>query len=103
MPADLHIHTTASDGKWEPNQLGSEACKRGLNIIAVTDHDSTNGVVEVMENSPKELTVIPGVDLSTDYLGAEVHILGYNLNYQDVEFQTTMEKLRQNRIGRAKL
>lgn len=75
---DLHIHTTASDGTDTPRQVVEKAKALGLAAIAITDHDTLAGVAEAME-AGKELgvEVIPGVELSVDYYGHDLHLLGY--------------------------
>lgn len=102
--ADLHLHTTASDGKLSPEELVALAAGRGLRYIAITDHDSTEGVDRAIEaaRSYPELTVIPGLEASTDIPHAEVHVLGYFLDHHDPELQGQLLALRDGRIGRAK-
>ena len=78
---DLHLHTTASDGALTPVELVSEAKVYGLECIAITDHDSTNGIDEALvEGERQGVHVIPGIEMSTDIPKAEVHILGYYLD-----------------------
>ncbi len=99
---DLHLHTTASDGAMSPIELVQEARSRGLECIAVTDHDSTNGVDEAIAEGEKlGVHVIPGIEMSTDIPRAEVHVLGYFLNYKDERFQGVLAQLRDGRKGRA--
>lgn len=99
---DLHMHTTASDGALTPAELVGEAKGQGLECIAVTDHDSTDGIEEaVAEGERLGVHVIPGIEMSTDIPRAEVHILGYYLRYHDAEFQTTLQQLREGRRDRA--
>src|SRR3990172_548951 len=101
---DLHLHTTASDGRLTPTQLVKMAAERGLRFIAITDHDSTEGVAEALAAARPypSLTVIPGVEGSTDIPRGEIHILGYYVNYLDPELQAILEKLRDSRELRAK-
>lgn len=103
MTVDLHLHTTASDGRLTPTQLIDLAVQRGLEIIGIADHDSTDGIDEALEAAKAypQLTVIPGVEISTDITDDEVHILGYFIHYQDAEFQDTLRRLRSSRITRA--
>ena len=102
MKADLHLHTTESDGTWTPSQIGVEAMKRGISVIAITDHDTTAGIEEAIRNAPKDLTVIPGIELSTNAeTGEEVHILGYWINISKGTFQDQLTRFRESRIGRA--
>lgn len=78
---DLHIHTTASDGSLPPDQVVKLAKDAGYRAIAVTDHDNTAGVPLAMETGEKlGIEVVPGIELSTDYEGGEVHILGYYID-----------------------
>ncbi len=74
---DLHIHTTASDGTLSPEQAVAMARDLGLAAIAITDHDTVAGVPEALAAGARlGPEVIPGAELSTDYLGRDVHILG---------------------------
>ena len=99
---DLHLHTTASDGALTPGDLVREARAHGLECIAVTDHDSTNGIEEATaEGQRLGVQVIPGIEMSTDIPRAEVHVLGYYLDYQDQQFQVLLRQLREGRKERA--
>ncbi len=102
--ADLHLHTTASDGRLKPAEVVELAAKRGLRVIAITDHDTTDGLVDAFEAAKlfPSLTVIPGVELGTDIPQGEIHILGLFIRYQDVSFQETLARLRDSRVDRAK-
>ncbi len=75
---DLHIHTTASDGTLTPCQTVEQAHALGLAAVAITDHDTTAGVMEAMvAGGSLGVEVIPGIELAADYQGRSVHILGY--------------------------
>ena len=75
---DLHVHTTASDGSLSPAEAVRLASEKGLSAVAVTDHDTTAGVAEAVEAGERYgVEVVPGVELSVDYEGEGVHILGY--------------------------
>jgi len=75
---DLHVHTTASDGAWSPDEVVRAARAGGLDILAVTDHDTTAGVPAALETSRAVgITLVPGVEVSTTWNGREVHILAY--------------------------
>ncbi|MBI2887792.1 MAG: PHP domain-containing protein [Chloroflexi bacterium] len=104
MSVDLHLHTTVSDGRLTPTQLVDAAGKRGLRVIAVTDHDSTQGLEEAFAAGARypEMTIIPGIELSTDIPRSEVHILGYFLRYQDEAFQATLREFREARYDRGR-
>lgn len=100
---DLHTHTTASDGVLSPAQLVARAAHLALKVLAITDHDTTDGVTEAAEAAREAgIELIPGVEINTDIPGNEVHVLGY---YVDVARQTFVEelaRLREGRLGRAR-
>jgi predicted metal-dependent phosphoesterase TrpH len=101
---DLHLHTTASDGRLTPAELIALVAGRGLETIAITDHDSTEGLAEALEAARAfpRLTVIPGIELSTDVPGGdEIHVLAYFVQYEDMHLQQSLEKFRQGRLYRA--
>ncbi len=101
---DLHIHTTASDGKFKPSEIVRKAWENGLTHIAITDHDSINGVIPAQEaaKSYPGMTVIAGVEINTENAAGELHILGYFLDCSNEELISTLEGLRNSRIERAK-
>ncbi len=102
MRADLHTHTNASDGTLSPRELVREAGRVGLRVLAVTDHDSVDGIAEAAEEAGRVgIHLVPGVELSTDVPGTEVHILGYFVDWQDEEFGAVLRRLRQGRWARA--
>lgn len=81
MSIDLHLHTTASDGTCTPAEVVELAKAAGLTAIAITDHDTMNGVAEAVNAGGKlGLEVLPGIELSTDYRGRNTHVLGYGLS-----------------------
>lgn len=98
--ADLHVHTTASDGTNKPYEVVRKAAKKGLAALAVTDHDTMAGVEEAL-SAGQELgvTVIPGVEISSSMNGKDIHILGY---YADLHNREWQERLEQLRMGRAR-
>lgn len=103
MRADLHVHTTASDGRLTPENIVLLAMKTGINVIAITDHDSVDGIAPALEAAKafSSITVIPGVEINTDVPHGEVHILGYFINYTDSKLRSTLYSLRTSREGRA--
>ena len=103
MKADLHLHTTASDGRLAPREIVSMAVRVGLDVIAVTDHDTIDGVVPALNAAQAfpSITVIPGVEINTDVPRGEVHILGYFIDYTDKKLAATLQKLRDSRRERA--
>ncbi len=100
---DLHIHSNASDGHLSPEELVHKAVELGLTTIAITDHDSVDGVAPALAaaKSFPQLKVIPSVEISTDIPQGEVHILGYFIDCGNHELQTTLNRLRSSRRGRA--
>ena len=100
---DLHLHTNQSDGRLTPVELITLVAERGLKLVAVTDHDTTDGLASAFATATAypQLTIIPGVELSTDIPGNEVHILGYYIRYEDPSFQATLARFREVRVGRA--
>lgn len=80
---DLHIHTNASDGTLTPSQVVTEACRAGLAVISITDHDTTAGLEEAVEASRKAgIEFVPGVEISATHPIAEAHILGYWVDFK---------------------
>ncbi|MSQ32934.1 MAG: PHP domain-containing protein [Dehalococcoidia bacterium] len=104
MHVDLHLHTTASDGTLSATKLVELAASQGVRTMAITDHDSTEGLAEGFAASKRHpgLRLIPGVELNTEVPGGEVHILGYCLHYQAPAFQQTLSGLRAGRLDRGR-
>jgi len=104
VEVDLHLHTTASDGRLSPAEMIALVAQVGLKVVSVTDHDTTDGLEMALEATKAypQLTLIPGIELSTDIPGNEIHILGYYIDYKDTEFQLMLERFRISRVGRAK-
>ena len=102
---DLHLHTLASDGRLTPTELVQMVAKNGLKTISITDHDSTEGLAEAYEAAKEfpDLRIIPGIEMSADIPGDEVHVLGYFLDYHDEEFQATLSEFRRGRVDRAQV
>jgi hypothetical protein len=98
---DLHTHTTFSDGSFSPTELVDLAIQQGLDILAITDHDTTEGLPEALEATKSlSLELIPGIELSAQFQNREMHILGYFINPTDSRFQARLEGHRSTRIGR---
>ena len=99
---DLHLHTTYSDGRLTPTQLVRLCAERGLETIAISDHDSTEGLNEAFEAAAEvqELSVIPAIELSTDVPGSEIHVLGYFVDRDEPDFQRTLTRFRDGRERR---
>lgn len=101
MVADLHLHTTESDGTWTPEQLVNQASRIGLSAIAITDHDTTAAVAAALRASPENLQVIPGIELSSaSETGEEVHIVGLWIDPSFGPLQSRLAILREERLDR---
>ena len=102
---DLHLHTTYSDGMLTPAQLVRLCTERGLKVISVTDHDSIEGIPEAIDaaRALEHLTMIAGIELSADAPDAEVHMLGYFVDYDDPALQRTLQVFRDGRKERCQL
>jgi predicted metal-dependent phosphoesterase TrpH len=100
---DLHIHSTTSDGQLNPADIVLKAAELGLTIIAITDHDTVDGIAPALiaAQAFPELHIIPGVEISTDVPNGEVHLLGYFLNHTDPELEATLSRFRGSRVDRA--
>ena len=101
---DLHIHTTASDGKFAPLEVVRKTWEAGLRYIAICDHDSLDGIMPALAAMPDfpGMTIIRGVEINTDIPAGEVHILGYLYNFSHQELHAVLKRLRESRIDRAK-
>lgn len=96
---DLHIHTTVSDGKLTPKEVIDEACKNGVSVIAIADHDTVDAYNnELFEYAKiKNIKLINAVEISTKTKKAGVHVLGYNLDLNNEEFKERLRKIRNAR------
>ncbi|HZP37514.1 MAG TPA: PHP domain-containing protein [Methylomirabilota bacterium] len=99
---DLHTHTTCSDGTFTPRALVAEAARRGVRVLAVTDHDSTDGLADAMAAASEHppLTIVPGIEINCDVEGAEIHVLGYYMDYEAPWFQDFCRAQREERRAR---
>lgn len=89
--ADLHVHTTASDGTVSPSEVVHLAAEAGLAAIAITDHDTVAGIEEAkIAGSRLEVDIISGIEISTDYLGNDVHMLGYFIDPESPELEPVL-------------
>ena len=99
---DLHTHTTASDGTLSPSELVRAAARRGVRVLAVTDHDSTDGLRDALAEAEQHrpLTIVPGLEINCDVPGAEVHVLGYLVDHEAPWFQDFLREQRAERVAR---
>ncbi|MBN6185998.1 PHP domain-containing protein [Aneurinibacillus sp. BA2021] len=96
--ADLHSHTTASDGTFSARESIARAKKNGLTALGITDHDTIAALPEALEEGRREgIEIVPGVEISSVHEGKDVHVLGYYMNMQDTAFLQRLEELRKVR------
>jgi len=101
--ADLHIHTSASDGWLTPDMAVEQAKGAGLAAISIADHDSVSGIeVAIWAGKKHGVEVIPGVELSSEFEGRELHLLGYFVDWRDKKFQDKLLAIQEARLDRAK-
>lgn len=98
---DLHVHSNASDGTLSPSQVVDLASRQGLRAMALTDHDTLDGLEEALEAGKQYgIEVICGIEFSTSYQGRDVHIVGLDLNPDDVRFQEALKEFQLSRDRR---
>ncbi len=101
MSVDLHTHSTMSDGTLSPAELIQLAWRKGLRAIALTDHDTADGVREaVTEGDRLGIEVIPGIELSVSYHGENVHLLGYFFDRENDALCLELQKIQDGRKKR---
>jgi 3',5'-nucleoside bisphosphate phosphatase len=98
---DLHTHSTASDGTTPPAQLVREAAEAGLDVVALTDHDTTDGHAEAAAALPPGLSLVRGAEISCEAGGVSLHLLGYLFDPAHTPLVAALAALRESRTGRA--
>lgn len=100
---DLHIHSTASDGRLSPAELVHKSAECGLTVIAIADHDTVDGIIPALEAAKAfpGLRVIPAVEINTDVPHGEAHVLGYFIDYAGQKLNAVLAGLRSSRRQRA--
>jgi len=100
---DLHLHSTASDGRLSPAELVHRAAEAGLSVMALTDHDTVAGITPALAAAKAypRLKFIPGVEINTDVPEGEAHVLGYFIDYTHPELLATLSSMRESRQERA--
>lgn len=102
MLADLHVHTTASDGMDSPREVVARAASLGLGALAIADHDTVDGIEPAMEEGKRRrIDVLAAVELGTEHGGREVHMLGYLVDVRSGEFLERLAFFRGARLERA--
>jgi 3',5'-nucleoside bisphosphate phosphatase len=105
MAADLHVHTNASDGRLSPQTVIDLALRANLSYVAITDHDTVAGLQTLRQagqDQQSTLTIIPGIEFSTDMPQREVHILAYYIDIDHPELQRQLAILKASRLERAR-
>lgn len=103
MRIDLHTHSTASDGSLPPAELIAQAAHAGLDVVALTDHDSTRGWGEARQASQREgIALVPGAEISCTMGGISVHLLGYLHDPAHAGLRAELARTRDDRVGRAR-
>jgi predicted metal-dependent phosphoesterase TrpH len=100
--ADLHVHSNASDGTDPPAEVMRRAAAAGLDVVALTDHDTTAGHDEARAALPPGLTLFPGMELSCQLGGRSVHMLAYLLDPDHAELAAETALIRDDRVHRAR-
>ncbi|GLO61157.1 phosphatase [Vibrio sp. MACH09] len=106
MKIDLHCHTTASDGRLTPEAIVDRALEFSIDVLAITDHDTVIGSLAAQryiaqQNLPIQL--ISGIEISTLWQNKDIHIVGLNIDNNNVAMTTLIEQQQQRRVDRAKL
>ncbi len=104
MKYDLHSHTRFSDGHLTPIQLIERAIEKGVDVLAITDHDTVAGYLDAqahLAEHPRDITLISGVEISTKWHGFEVHIVGLNLDVTHPELTALLQSQQTKRLERA--
>ncbi len=99
---DLHVHSTASDGTLSPSEVVRYAIEKNLYAIALTDHDTVDGIEEAKSVADDKIIVVPGIEISADFNGTDLHILGLNIDYHHKEFLDKINECKRLRIERNK-
>lgn len=102
--AEFHCHTTASDGRFSPSQVVEMAKNKNVELLSITDHDTTEGISEALNKANEiSLNFIPGIELSCNHNGESIHILGYfkGNDYKDETLIKFLNNLKRNRETRA--
>ncbi|MYT97722.1 MULTISPECIES: PHP domain-containing protein [unclassified Streptomyces] len=101
MRIDLHTHSTASDGTDTPAELVANAAAAGLDVVALTDHDTVGGHQQAVDALPEGLTLVTGAELSCRLGGVGLHMLAYLFDPADPELERERELIRDDRVPRA--
>ena len=101
MRADLHVHSNASDGTDPPAEVMSRAARAGLDVVALTDHDTVAGQAQARRALPESLTLVPGMELSCRLDDRSLHLLAYLFDPDDPDLAAETVRIRDDRVLRA--
>ncbi len=98
---DLHTHSVKSDGSFTPQEIVDYAIEKGLSAVALTDHDTVDGLDEILDYAKdKPIEVIPGIEYSTEYKGRDVHVVGLFIDYKAPAFLEYLDGFKRSRDNR---
>ena len=98
MIVDLHSHTSESDGEYTPKKLIDKAIEKNLSVLAITDHDTIDGLDEAITYAKnKDIEIVPGIEFNTKTNIGKMHILGLNIDYSNKELINVTNKLKEDR------
>lgn len=106
MKIDLHSHTTASDGRFSPEQLIDRALEFNVDVLAITDHDTIDGLAPArayIDAGQHPITLINGIEFSTVWQNKDIHIVGLNIDPENMVLTQLIAEQKQHRVGRAEL
>ena len=99
---DLHSHSTASDGSLSPEHLVARAIEQGVDVLALTDHDGTEGIIAAQSAAQgTKLSLVTGVEISVTWGSSTIHILGLKVDHKNGALQKGLKKIRDYRKERA--
>ncbi|EOX4463175.1 PHP domain-containing protein [Vibrio alginolyticus] len=106
MRIDLHSHTTASDGRLEPKDLVERALSFDIEVLAITDHDTVDGLAlakQYVQDNNLPIKIINGIEISTVWQNKDIHIVGLNIDPENEQLSALIEQQKQHRITRSEL
>ncbi|MFH4401366.1 PHP domain-containing protein [Vibrio diabolicus] len=106
MRIDLHSHTTASDGRLEPKDLVERALSFDIEVLAITDHDTVDGLAlakQYVQDNNLPIKIINGIEISTVWQNKDIHIVGLNIDPENEQLSALIKQQKQHRITRSEL
>ncbi|MGI3060460.1 RNase RNM [Vibrio alginolyticus] len=106
MRIDLHSHTTASDGRFTPHDLVDRALSFDIEVLAITDHDTVDGLAlakQYVQDNNLPIKIINGIEISTVWQNKDIHIVGLNIDPENEQLSALIEQQKQHRITRSEL